>query len=260
MKSVSNRRSRSSRNRPALASLVAAECIESEIALKPERPRSLPARRVRVYRIGDRAQAGTAVLHHQLRDVSVSNRRSRSSRNTIVSFTAHTEECIESEIALKPELRSSVGVNGLGVYRIGDRAQAGTAAETTLRGRRSVSNRRSRSSRNTITYTYGKDYECIESEIALKPEHASRAARSSRGVYRIGDRAQAGTHGPDSHSRTMSVSNRRSRSSRNSTQTQSHSPRECIESEITLKPEPHEDVVFWMDLSTRLPSDATSIW
>ena len=101
--SISNRRSRSSRNGSAPYPLVAAEHIESEIALKPELMDGYLQEKVRAYRIGDRAQAGTHFSQVRARAESISNRRSRSSRNATVSADSSSSEHIESEIALKPE-------------------------------------------------------------------------------------------------------------------------------------------------------------
>ena len=146
--SISNRRSRSSRNGSAPYPLVAAEHIESEIALKPERNSLGGLQFFGAYRIGDRAQAGTCVWPCGLRELSISNRRSRSSRN----------QC-EHTVCL--------------VW--------------------SISNRRSRSSRNGF-YAVGVELaEHIESEIALKPEHLLGRVIAPLRAYRIGDRAQAGT-------------------------------------------------------------------
>ena len=102
------------------------EHIESEIALKPEpkpRPRVL---RFRAYRIGDRAQAGTGRADGRNGLRSISNRRSRSSRNMAIAKSTGCAEHIESEIALKPELYIIHRILPARAYRIGDRAQAGT--------------------------------------------------------------------------------------------------------------------------------------
>ena len=79
-------------------------------------------------------------------------------------------EHIESEIALKPELRMCANVREKRAYRIGDRAQAGTRSDTVPPPCGSISNRRSRSSRNTGQLDPTAPDEHIESEIALKPE------------------------------------------------------------------------------------------
>ena len=66
-------------------------------------------------------------------------------------------ECIESELALKPEQIRRMAIERGGVYRIGDRAQAGTPESVPP----------------------ASSAECIESEIALKPELLNAATRSS---------------------------------------------------------------------------------
>ena len=127
-------------------------------------------RKIRAYRIGDRAQAGTVAPDHRPRGLSISNRRSRSSRNAAVVAVLVAIEHIESEIALKPEQRGLRADAGHGAYRIGDRAQAGTKLLQLLKLEMSISNRRSRSSRNVIRAIASSGHEHIESEIALKPE------------------------------------------------------------------------------------------
>ncbi len=149
-------------------------------------------RRIRVYRIGDRAQAGTRIAFRRRLRLSVSNRRSRSSRNLVETQRRLIRECIESEIALKPEPTPAKLNLGRRVYRIGDRAQAGTVWPRSSVAGWSVSNRRSRSSRNRLEGRQHAEFECIESEIALKPEQCHRSSDSRARVYRIGDRAQAG--------------------------------------------------------------------
>ena len=146
--SISNRRSRSSRNEQGRWEHMGHEHIESEIALKPELRLDKLAHRLGAYRIGDRAQAGTDWRRLPEPRQSISNRRSRSSRNTRVSFSPSAPEHIESEIALKPEPLLDRLVSRLRAYRIGDRAQAGTCGHRAHRNAWSISNRRSRSSRN----------------------------------------------------------------------------------------------------------------
>ena len=127
---------------------------------------------------------------------SISNRRSRSSRNAHSAANVARIEHIESEIALKPEPYRRPCGDRLGAYRIGDRAQAGTNVSVCLRIDSSISNRRSRSSRNLVGQLDDRHMEHIESEIALKPEHQTKMTEFARGAYRIGDRAQAGTRKP----------------------------------------------------------------
>ena len=88
-----------------MAAVIAGESehIESEIALKPEHVCGERDDRKRAYRIGDRAQAGTHGFIMELPPESISNRRSRSSRNYSRPTPAAASEHIESEIALKPE-------------------------------------------------------------------------------------------------------------------------------------------------------------
>ena len=191
--SISNRRSRSSRNAWTSSLRADREHIESEIALKPEPPWLNTCSALRAYRIGDRAQAGTIRFSLRNRGVSISNRRSRSSRNEKrVYLLSHTEH-IESEIALKPERNEFLHLCAHRAYRIGDRAQAGTQTAPAGFTLSSISNRRSRSSRNRARGWPERAPEHIESEIALKPEHGDREVHRLRRAYRIGDRAQAGT-------------------------------------------------------------------
>ena len=131
------------------------EHIESEIALKPE-----PAPGLRL-----------------TSPSSISNRRSRSSRNSAPVRPAHPAEHIESEIALKPEPAADTHDQAHGAYRIGDRAQAGTFQALIATASRSISNRRSRSSRNYNASGELVQLEHIESEIALKPEHHGGVCR-----------------------------------------------------------------------------------
>ena len=153
------------------------EHIESEIALKPELccPRCTDA--AGAYRIGDRAQAGTGALGDSVLVSSISNRRSRSSRNVTVTEVLRDPEHIESEIALKPERMSLPSASSARAYRIGDRAQAGTKRRVMRFLVGSISNRRSRSSRNRKPRAPMSRLEHIESEIALKPEPPGRSAR-----------------------------------------------------------------------------------
>ena len=169
--------------------------------------------------------------------MSISNRRSRSSRNVSTRRASCAREHIESEIALKPELLVPRVAPELGAYRIGDRAQAGTGRRAAPGPHRSISNRRSRSSRNRVNARTGACSEHIESEIALKPERAVRGLEGRNGAYRIGDRAQAGTPPLAVVPTGMSISNRRSRSSRNASNVDPALATEHIESEIALKPE-----------------------
>ena len=235
--SISNRRSRSSRNCVSNRGGSDDEHIESEIALKPERE-SLPrARWRRAYRIGDRAQAGTPRMSCIASWWSISNRRSRSSRNGRISYSPAGYEHIESEIALKPEPGDGRVDRQARAYRIGDRAQAGTVALSSPPASWSISNRRSRSSRNEVDEPCAVRGEHIESEIALKPERGARRRLRGRRAYRIGDRAQAGTCLPHPRLAQQSISNRRSRSSRNHQADLLGGDLEHIESEIALKPE-----------------------
>ncbi len=79
-------------------------------------------------------------------------------------------EHIESEIAIKPERISDSRTPYAGAYRIGDCDQAGTRPHSRARPPRSISNRRLRSSRNSIGQYPVRLFEHIESEIAIKPE------------------------------------------------------------------------------------------
>ena len=194
-------------------------------------------RKIRAYRIGDRAQAGTALRDSWRGAWSISNRRSRSSRNITQVIEVHGWEHIESEIALKPEHDGRRIPGKYRAYRIGDRAQAGTMSRSILSALLSISNRRSRSSRNEPEVTDAAESEHIESEIALKPEQRGLRADAGHGAYRIGDRAQAGTKLLQLLKLEMSISNRRSRSSRNVIRAIASSGHEHIESEIALKPE-----------------------
>ena len=236
--SISNRRSRSSRNEFHAQPAQLDEHIESEIALKPERMSLPSASSARAYRIGDRAQAGTKRRVMRFLVGSISNRRSRSSRNRKPRAPMSRLEHIESEIALKPEHTFRRCAHARRAYRIGDRAQAGTQQSRRTPVLRSISNRRSRSSRNVCVAMRSEGIEhieseialkpepmrtyslpCmehIESEIALKPERVLRSRRGARRAYRIGDRAQAGTPPGPRNRPAASISNRRSRSSRNS--------------------------------------------
>ena len=213
--SISNRRSRSSRNEFHAQPAQLDEHIESEIALKPERNSHGSAARSGAYRIGDRAQAGTNVSAIRVICESISNRRSRSSRNEAPRDAIPRREHIESEIALKPEQETESADESAGAYRIGDRAQAGTTRPICSAATLSISNRRSRSSRNYLEGAGCVSTEHIESEIALKPELHTGVTRARGGAYRIGDRAQAGTKINHAMPGGMSISNRRSRSSRN---------------------------------------------
>ena len=193
VRSISNRRPRSSRNANSRGANPRREHIESETALKPEHDCDFNTARVRAYRIGDRAQAGTVCLRARCRKVSISNRRPRSSRNSSSGDMRGVLEHIESETALKPEQLSIKLILLLRAYRIGDRAQAGTTTISTNSCTASISNRRPRSSRNRIACDAPWTLEHIESETALKPERKRDRRGTGRGAYRIGDRAQAGT-------------------------------------------------------------------
>ena len=132
---------------------------------------------------------------------------------------------------------AGLAATGIGAYRIGDRAQAGTPARVIGLRCASISNRRPRSSRNTRRAAPQRRLEHIESETALKPEHLVGHLHQSVRAYRIGDRAQAGTFGRPSPPERSSISNRRPRSSRNRPSRAAASTAEHIESETALKPE-----------------------
>ena len=145
---IPNRRLRSSRNGTNTAQLATTDHTESEIALKPERPRPRQRGHTGSYRIGDCAQAGTTSRRYRRADWIIPNRRLRSSRNWIGRMRGSRRDHTESEIALKPERRRDIAVRIDRSYRIGDCAQAGTAVCGARIRAVIIPNRRLRSSRN----------------------------------------------------------------------------------------------------------------